>query len=74
MDYIDKEGMPTVPNLKFLEKVDINGAEQHMLYKFLKRNSRKLFMPELGFGTYIYEHHSKFVCNRYGVVKYFYSP
>lgn len=45
-----------------------------MLYQYLKRNSRKLFNPDLGFGTYIYEQHSKFLCNRYGVVKHFYGP
>lgn len=66
--------MPKIPNLKFLEKVDLNGPEMHMLFRFLKRNTPKLFVPRYGMAAHIYEHHSKFLCNRYGQVKHYYPP
>ena len=39
MGYIDDQGLPKIPNLNFLEKIDINGTEMHDLYRFLKRNT-----------------------------------
>ena len=74
MGYISPNGMPKVPNLKFLEKVDLNGPEMHMLFRFLKRNTPKLFVPRYGMAAHLYEHHSKFLCNRYGQVKHYYPP
>ena len=53
--------------------MDLNGNESHMLYKFLKRFS-PLFLPKYGKSNRIKEHYSKFLCDRYGVVKHYYSP
>ena len=39
MGYIDDQGLPKIPNLNFLEKIDVNGTEMHDLYRFLKRNT-----------------------------------
>jgi len=43
------------------------------LYKFLKRNS-PLFVPRYGRSNRIHEHYSKFLCDRYGVVRHYYNP
>ena len=74
MNFIDEKGMPVIPNLKFLEKQDLNGAEMHELYKFLKRNNSQLFVPRYGMACRLYEYHNKFLCNKYGEVKKFYGP
>ncbi len=42
------------------------------LFKFLKRHS-PLFIPSYGRACRINEHYSKFVCNRYGEVKHYYT-
>lgn len=54
-------------------QIDINGKEMHDAFRFLKRNS-PLFVPRYGMATHIYDYHTKFLLNRYGQVKHFYSP
>mmetsp|Transcript_7054 Transcript_7054/g.11872 ORF Transcript_7054/g.11872 Transcript_7054/m.11872 type:complete len:191 (-) Transcript_7054:74-646(-) len=66
---VDEKGLFSVPNFKFLEKVDVNGVEMHELYKFLKRNSPNLFVARYGMAQHIYDYHLKVLCNRYGEVK-----
>ena len=46
----------------------------HDLFKFAKRNTTQLFVPRYGMASHIYEHNCKFLFNRYGEVKHFYSP
>jgi glutathione peroxidase-family protein len=60
--------------LRFLEKVDVNGAEMHPLLRFLKRNSPSMFIPRYGMATRIHEPRNRFLMDRYGIVKYHYSP
>ena len=62
------------PNLKFLEKVDVNGAEMHPLFQFLKRNSTNLFIPRYGMASRLHEPRHKFLMDKYGVVQHHYSP
>ena len=45
----------------------------HDLFKFFKRNS-PLFVPRYGMAAHIYDYHTKFLLNRYGQVKHYYSP
>ena len=66
---VDEKGLSSIPNFKFLEKVDLNGSEMHELFKFLKRNSPNLFVPRYGMAQHIYDYHIKILCNRYGEVK-----
>ena len=61
------------PGFKFLSKMDVNGNEMHNLYRYLKRYS-PLFMPKYGRAYQIKEHYTKFLCDRYGQVKYYYTP
>jgi glutathione peroxidase-family protein len=51
----------------------VNGQEMANLYKFLKRGS-PLFLPSYGRANRIKEHYSKFLTDRYGQVKHYYSP
>ena len=51
----------------------MNGMAMHDLYKVLKRQS-KLFIWRYGMAMHIKEHNSKFLANKYGEVKHFYSP
>ena len=74
LGFLDDQGLPKVPNMKFLQKADINGLEMHDLYKFLKRNSGEMFVPRFGMASHIYDYHLKFLCNRYGEVHKFYGP
>ena len=74
MGYLDDKGLPKIANLKFLQKVDINGNEMNDLYRFLKRNSTQMFVPRLGMASHIYDYHIKFLCNRFGQVRKFYGP
>jgi glutathione peroxidase-family protein len=53
--------------------LDANGLEMSNLYRFLKRNS-SYFHKTLGKARRIKEHNNKFLCNRYGEVKYHYGP
>lgn len=53
--------------------MDVNGSEMHDLFRFAKRSSG-LFNPKLGRAPHIYDHHSKFLANRYGQVKHYYHP
>jgi len=52
--------------------MDVNGNEMHDLYKYMKRHS-PLFIPRYGMATRIYDYNSKFLCNRYGEVKNYYT-
>jgi glutathione peroxidase-family protein len=51
--------------------VDVNGKEMSNLFKFLKRNS-PLFIYKAGRAVPIKEHYTKFLLDRYGVVKHYY--
>jgi|LauGreDrversion4_2_1035121.scaffolds.fasta_scaffold1039295_1 glutathione peroxidase len=53
--------------------MDVNGSEMHNLYRFLKRNS-PLFVHRYGKSRRINEYYTKFLCNRYGEVKHYYTP
>ena len=74
LGFIDGKGLPVFPSIKFLEKVDVNGNEMCDLYRFLKRGTPQLFVPRYGMASRIYDHHTKFLCNRYGEVKKYYTP
>ena len=37
LGYVDEQGGFVLPNMRFLEKVDVNGKEMHELWRFLKR-------------------------------------
>lgn len=73
LGYIDDQGQNTIPNMKFLEKIDINGPSMHDLYKFAKRNSPNLFVSRLGQATHIYDYNCKFLFDKYGTVRNYYS-
>ena len=57
---------------EFLQ-VDVNGPAMHDLYRVLKRQS-DLFIQRYGMALHLKEHNSKFLTNRYGEVKHYYSP
>ena len=52
--------------------MDVNGNEMHDLFKFMKRHT-PLFIPRYGMATRIYDYNTKFLCNRYGEVKNYYT-
>lgn len=45
----------------------------HTLYKFSKRNSKDLFTPRYGMASHIYDYNCKFLFDKYGEVRHFYS-
>ena len=54
--------------------MDINGPEMHTLFKFAKRGTRELFTPRFGMASHIYDYNSKFLFDRLGEVRHFYTP
>ena len=54
--------------------MDINGPEMHKLYKFAKRSTPSLFVPRYGMASHLYEHNSKFLFDRYGEMRHYYTP
>ena len=74
LGYVDEQGDFVLPNLRFLEKVDVNGKEMHELWRFLKRQSPIHFIPRYGMASRIHEPRTKFLLDRYGQVKHHYGP
>ena len=62
-----------MPNLRFLEKTDINGPEMHNVYKFAKRCTPDLFVARYGMAAHIYDYNCKFLFDKYGTVRHYYS-
>ena len=58
----------------FVFQVDVNGTEMHDLFRFLKRHTPDLFIPRYGMAAHIYDFRTKWLCDRYGVVKKYYGP
>jgi len=46
----------------------------HSLFKFAKRNTTELFTPRYGKSRKIYDHNCKFLFDRYGTMRHYYSP
>ena len=44
------------------------------MIRFLKRNSPSMFIPRYGMAARIHEPRAKFLMDKYGIVKYHYSP
>ena len=81
--FIDDKGLFVSQRMKFLEKVsnnffilksNVNGVEMGELFKFLKRNSSTLFVPRYGMASRIYEFRTKFLLDKYWVLKHEYGP
>lgn len=46
----------------------------HELFRFMKRNSPDLFIPRYGMATRIHEYNTRFLLDRYGQVRHYYTP
>ena len=44
------------------------------IFKYLKRNSSTLFIPRYGMSNRIYEFRTKFLLDKYGLLKHEYGP